>query len=434
MPSFRFLFQQIFTSASAPRQPAAMLCLAAPLTRGGIQLPVIKPASVQMSAELETSPPSAPLSPRLPWPPLPPRSPVHHLSADDTWVDRVMLARAQLLAVLYELAPRLRARDTAPATNASLSGDDQLHRLEQVEQVHRLEGAVAELESLATPQSGSARSSSLEGSWRLLYTNANEVTALAELPMGFEMGSMYQIIDLNEQTYENQASVLHRFGIARGSTRVIGEFRPAAAADYNRTAQQNERGNLVEVRVQRVLVTLDSLSGLPTGGRVNKLLANPSRGANKPGTLEIVYLDHELRVTRDLRAGVLFVHKKEMSPMPTLSGAEREALMRQPGEHLFKSSKGEAFFKSWGENRAASLAQNRSGVGHLLAAHQEAMHACVKVLGLFLAARLEWASRRRRPPPDGDSEARCRSLGVAEKERLEVEFPERPEVRLPFFA
>ena len=119
------------------------------------------------------------------------------------------------------------------------------------------------------------------------------------------------------------------------------------------------------------------------------------------------------------------------------SGLNSRGNHKRPKSNLdgfFKSSKGEAFFKSWGENRAASLAQNRSGVGHLLAAHQEAMHACVKVLGLFLAARLEWASRRRRPPPDGESEARCRSLGVAEKERLEVEFPERPEVRLPFFA
>ena len=118
-----------------------------------------------------------------------------------------MLARAQLLAVLYELAPRLRARDTAPATNASLSGDDQLHRLEQVEQVHRLEGAVAELESLATPQSGSAQSSSLEGSWRLLYTHANAVTALAELPMGVERGSMHKIIDLNEDTDTDEEQI-----------------------------------------------------------------------------------------------------------------------------------------------------------------------------------------------------------------------------------
>ena len=64
----------------------------------------------------------------------------------------------------------------------------------------------------------------LNGSWRLLYSDGREISSLAAgFPGGFQLGPTYQPIDVATGRFENQGSVINRFGVAKLSTCVVGD-------------------------------------------------------------------------------------------------------------------------------------------------------------------------------------------------------------------
>ena len=141
----------------------------------------------------------------------------------------------------------------APATNATLPA-----------------GTVAEIEAqaVALERLGAkdlARDASLDGGWRLLYSNAREITNLAAgLPLGFALGKTYQPIDLATGRFENQGLVEHVLGLARASTCVVGDLRLAPEGTLNAAGTVNDAGNRVDVDFRRITFGLDELLGRPS--------------------------------------------------------------------------------------------------------------------------------------------------------------------------
>lgn len=126
----------------------------------------------------------------------------------------------------------------APATNLTLSAS--LSRDIEVKAIALEAVGMREL----------ARSRQLNGSWRLLYSNAREITNLASgLPLGFVLGPTYQPLDVIQGLFENQGLVQNAFGLASLSTRVVGDLRPAAAGTLNAAGIVNSRGDRVDVCV-----------------------------------------------------------------------------------------------------------------------------------------------------------------------------------------
>ena len=64
----------------------------------------------------------------------------------------------------------------------------------------------------------------LNGSWRLIYSTSSDVAKLGELPLGFQLGRVYQPINVETHAFENQLMVDHTLRLAAGSLRVVGEL------------------------------------------------------------------------------------------------------------------------------------------------------------------------------------------------------------------
>ena len=93
-----------------------------------------------------------------------------------------------------------------------------------------------------------ATRSDLNGSWRLLYSNGREIANLAQgLPFGFALGPTYQPLDLATGRFENQGSIVNRYGVARASTVVVGDVRLAPPNTLNAAGTRNSRNNRVDV-------------------------------------------------------------------------------------------------------------------------------------------------------------------------------------------
>jgi hypothetical protein len=115
-------------------------------------------------------------------------------------------------AALLQLIPAMPFR--APATNETLPAS----------QVSQIEAAALSLEGEFGGRNVIISDHNLNGSWRLLYSDGREISSLAAgFPGGFQLGPTYQPIDLATGRFENQGSVINRFGVARLSTCVVGD-------------------------------------------------------------------------------------------------------------------------------------------------------------------------------------------------------------------
>ncbi|CAE8639004.1 unnamed protein product [Polarella glacialis] len=209
------------------------------------------------------------------------------------------LARQKLLQLLLQKLDRSSlGHRGAPATSLILSAAESAE----------VSNLAATLEKLNPFPRGLSRDTLalqlLNGSWRLLYTDAPEITALAALPLGFELGPVFQPIDVTLGSFENQALVLNSAGIAEGNLRVVGSFRAAPLGSLNAAGIANEAGDRLDVNFDRLVFSLDRLMGIPTDFR-RVVSPKPAPGAAQPA-VDITYLDESLRITRG-GDGSLFV-------------------------------------------------------------------------------------------------------------------------------
>ena len=222
-------------------------------------------------------------------------------------------AAARLLSLIPSMATG------APATNATIPPDV----------VARIDTQTALVEA-EFDRRDIIRDQNLNGSWRLLYSDAREFTSLAVgFPGGFELGPTYQPVDLATGRFENQASVFNRFGVATLSTCVVGDVSPAPAGSLNAVGVRNERGNRIDVNFKRITFSLDEVFGRPVAGVRKVLVPKPKVGVAQPAN-DVTYLDAGMRITRG-GDGSLFVFVRGESLRPMLSLAEREVLFREEG-------------------------------------------------------------------------------------------------------
>jgi len=192
----------------------------------------------------------------------------------------------------------------APATNVTTDAP----------RISRIEELVRELEPFS-PYAGKAFAdnpealSTLSGGWRLLYSDASEITRLVKLPLGFKLGAVFQAINASTGMFENQALVKHSLRLLSGHTRVIAKFwLNDDLGAINRAGVTNSAGNRVNVKFLRVIFTLRRFLILPTFGLVRKV-AQPRGPAEQAGvgpSIDVTYLDDSLRISRG-GDGSLFV-------------------------------------------------------------------------------------------------------------------------------
>lgn len=169
----------------------------------------------------------------------------------------------------------------------------------------------------------------LSGNWRLLYTDAPEITGLANLPLGLALGPVYQLIDVPSGDFENEALITHKLGLVKGDLAVVGTFTSAQIGSVNAAGKKNVDGNRIDVDFQRLVFSVIELGGFPTGSLLRKV-ASPTRAADAPQpAVDITFLDDNLRITRG-GDGSLFVLEKEGDTGP--ASQLRNRLLQEQGE------------------------------------------------------------------------------------------------------
>lgn len=132
----------------------------------------------------------------------------------------------------------------------------------------------------------------LDGAWLLQYSTAREIRSLKRLPLGFLVGKIYQVIDVNNASFENKAWVQHSSGLLSGYVRVTATFKPAIDEDEQLPNQK------INVNFQQRFVGIHQVLG------IKSRLLDPVRvveAKNPPGripSLDLTYIDETMRIGR----------------------------------------------------------------------------------------------------------------------------------------
>eukprot|EP00741_Cyanophora_paradoxa_P023982 tig00021719_g23158.t1 len=180
----------------------------------------------------------------------------------------------------------------------SASNRGQLTTPEERAQIEALIGSLEE----ATPHPAPLTTGlgDLNGSWRLLWSTAGEIRRLLSLPL--TLGSVYQNVNVSSGSFENVA-YLSAGPLARGFVRVKATF--SAETDRIIRVKFTERQYIAES-----FLGLPAPAGSDGGEFMLGSQANPGGG-----TLEVTYLDADMRIGRG-GEGSLFVLTKAGAQQP----------------------------------------------------------------------------------------------------------------------
>ncbi len=158
--------------------------------------------------------------------------------------------------------------------------------------VEEIEQLTIELENLNPhPQPLLHATDLLEGAWQLQYSTAREIRSLDSLPLGLQIGKVYQVINIANQLFFNLAQVQHPLGLISGYVKVTASFEPAI--DTSNLADKR-----INVYFDKRYLAIEKIVG------INTPKLNPFKvvAANNPqeriATLDITYLDENLRIGR----------------------------------------------------------------------------------------------------------------------------------------
>ena len=132
----------------------------------------------------------------------------------------------------------------------------------------------------------------LNGAWLLQYSTAREIRSLKRLPFGFQVGQIYQTIDVNQTYFENKALVRHRSGGLSGYVRVTATFEPAKEAE---DILSNQR---INVNFQQRFLGIQRILGIETGWFDPMRVVEAKNPVGRIPSLKITYIDETMRIGR----------------------------------------------------------------------------------------------------------------------------------------
>ncbi|MCE2906062.1 MAG: PAP/fibrillin family protein [Anabaena sp. CoA2_C59] len=205
------------------------------------------------------------------------------------------ILKEKLQATIKKIKPK---NDGSPITNLKL--DQSL--------VVEIEQLTTELESLNPhPQPLLHATALLEGAWQLQYSTAREIRSLDSLPLGLQIGKVYQVINIADKLFFNIAQVRHPLGLISGYVKVTASFEPAM--DIANTIDKR-----INVDFDKRYLAIEKIVG------INTPKLNPFRvvAANNPqgriATLDITYLDETLRIGRGGDGSLFILNKANNLP------------------------------------------------------------------------------------------------------------------------
>jgi len=183
---------------------------------------------------------------------------------------------------IKELQSVRQALDDCPLTDLEIEQQD----------VRYLETLATELEKRSPfPEPLVYANQLLDGAWLLEYSTAREIRSLRSLPLGFQVGKIYQIIDVQTASFENKAWVEHKSGLLSGYVRVTATFEAAAS-----TEQLSNRK--INVNFKQRFVAITKILGLKTKLLDPLKVVEAKNPVGRTPSLDITYVDETMRIGR----------------------------------------------------------------------------------------------------------------------------------------
>ncbi len=170
--------------------------------------------------------------------------------------------------------------------------------------VREIEALTVNLENLTPfPRPLSYGSQLLDGAWLLEYSTAREIRSLRRLPLGFLVGKIYQIIDIQTASFENKAWVEHKTGLLSGYVRVTATFEPASTEDEQLPNQK------INVNFRKRFIAITKILGIKTKILDPLKVLEARNPEGRIPSLDITYIDETMRIGRG-GDGSLFILTK----------------------------------------------------------------------------------------------------------------------------
>ena len=145
----------------------------------------------------------------------------------------------------------------------------------------------------------------LDGKWLLQYSNAREIRSLSKLPLGLKVDKIYQIIDINTASFENQAFVKHSSKLLSGYVKVTATFEPDLQTEDK---LPNEK---INIQFNKRFIAINKILGIKTPFFEPIKTANAKNPPDRVPSLNITYIDETMRIGRG-GEGSLFILTKEL--------------------------------------------------------------------------------------------------------------------------
>ena len=159
--------------------------------------------------------------------------------------------------------------------------------------IRDLEMLAVNLEKLSPfPQPLTYASQLLDGAWLLEYSTAREIRSLRSLPLGFLVGKIYQIIDVETNSFENKAWVEHKSGLLSGYVRVTATFEPALEQGERLSKQK------INVNFQQRFIAITKIIGITTKLFDPIKVVEARNPEGRIPSLNITYVDETIRIGR----------------------------------------------------------------------------------------------------------------------------------------
>lgn len=164
-------------------------------------------------------------------------------------------------------------------------------KLEQTK-VKEIEELTIELESLnPNPQPLLHNTHLLEGAWQLQYSTAREIRSLESLPLGLQLGRVYQVINVTNQDFFNFAEVQHPLKLISGYVKVTASFE----LDLEKSGVADKR---INVYFDKRYLAIEKIFSIKTPKLNPFKIVKANNPQGRVATLDITYLDETLRIGR----------------------------------------------------------------------------------------------------------------------------------------
>ncbi len=211
-------------------------------------------------------------------------------------MEKISTIKQEILTIIDSEKNKKKIKKNAPITDIKLSPQIKPRLDTLIESLESLNPNLYPL--LHSPQL-------LDGIWQLNYSTAGEIRRLSSLKYGLQMGAVYQVIDLAQKAFFNQAFVSHQFSFISGYVLVTAIFEAA------RDGLSSLPNHTLNIDFKKRYLAIDKIANFKTPKLDPFKVIPVNNTQRKTPQFKITYLDEDLRIGRGGEGGIYILSKSQ---------------------------------------------------------------------------------------------------------------------------